>query len=329
MQHVRWVPPALLAAAVFVSPPGSAAVLQQDFSDDPAAAGWRVFGDTNLFHWNATNLNLEVTWDSSRPNSYFYHPLGTILARDDDFSIAFDLRLDDIGAGRDSTKTNAFEIALGLCNIDDSMRPNFLRGTGTNSPNLVEFDYFWPAYWGATISPQFVSTNADGFNYNGPDDFTLIALTPGNLYRVLMNYTASNSTMSVTMTENGAPFGPINSVPLSPYFADFRVGTFAITSYSDAGDDYDSVLGHGIVDNIVVTTPPPPVQNLSGQMHQGAWQAQFISRNHFLYTLERTTDFQAWATVSPPTAGNDGTLQLQDTNSTALRAFYRVRAERP
>lgn len=40
-----------------------AATFTEDFSNNPAANGWRVFGDPNLFHWNATNENLEVTWD--------------------------------------------------------------------------------------------------------------------------------------------------------------------------------------------------------------------------------------------------------------------------
>src|SRR5260370_31121341 len=90
----------------------SATVIAEDFTLDPSQTGWRIFGDTNLFHWNATNQNLEVTWDSSQPNSYFYHPLGTIVSRDDDFSLGFDLRLDDIGPGPDTNKASTFPIAI-------------------------------------------------------------------------------------------------------------------------------------------------------------------------------------------------------------------------
>ena len=66
-----------------------AGTLTENFSHDPALDGWQVFGDTNLFHWDSVNHNLQVTWDSSQSNSYFYHPLGTILGTNDDFSMSF------------------------------------------------------------------------------------------------------------------------------------------------------------------------------------------------------------------------------------------------
>src|SRR5205814_2148917 len=117
----------LLAAS-----PTGAASLQENFFDNPAAQGWQVFGNTNLFHWDATNHNLRVTWDSSQTNSYFHHPLPTILAKDDDFSLAFDLRLDDIVAGPNTNKPSTFQIAVALLNLDDAVRPDFFRGAGIN-----------------------------------------------------------------------------------------------------------------------------------------------------------------------------------------------------
>ncbi len=327
MSNARWWSLALAGLTGILSHCALAGTLQEDFSTDPAAHGWKMFGETNLFHWNAMNQCLEATWDSSRPNGYLLHPLATILARDDDFSIAFDLRLNDIGVGLNATKTNAMEIGIGFCNLDNSTQPGFRRGTGVDSPNLVEFDYFWPAYYGATIWPQFTTTNS-GFNWNDENDYTLLALTPGKVYHVLMSYTGSNATMTTTMTEDGTPFGPIHSVALSPYFTDFRVGTVAVSSYSDDGDDYDSVLGHGVLDNILVTTPPPPVTDLTGGFSNGAWQARFTSRSNWLYTLERSVDFQVWTSASVVADGNAGELQLQDTNAISAKAFYRVVAQR-
>src|SRR4051812_19553679 len=93
-----------------------AAVISENFSNDPLARGWKMFGDTNLFCWNATNQNLEVTWDSSRTNSFFRLPLGTIVSSNDDFSIAFDLRMHDIAIGTSSNKPDTFQIALGFVN---------------------------------------------------------------------------------------------------------------------------------------------------------------------------------------------------------------------
>src|SRR5207244_2483354 len=120
----------LLAAS-----PTGAAGFQENFSSDPAANGWKIFGNPNLFHWDATNHNLRVTWDSSQTNSYFHHPLPTILAKDDDFSLAFDLRLDDIVAGPNTNKASTFQIAVALLNLTDAVRTNFFRGSGINETN--------------------------------------------------------------------------------------------------------------------------------------------------------------------------------------------------
>ena len=84
-----------------------------------------------------------VTWDSSQPNSYFYHPLGTILTRNDDFSLEFDLQLNDAEASG-----YGFELAIGFLNLAEATSTNFNRSTGANSPDLVEFTYFPDAgYW--------------------------------------------------------------------------------------------------------------------------------------------------------------------------------------
>ncbi|HEY5909125.1 MAG TPA: hypothetical protein VJA21_00825 [Verrucomicrobiae bacterium] len=328
MPNTRLFALALASMSVLSVPGSRAGTIQHDFSSDPALAGWQTFGDRNLFAWDATSQNLRVTWDSSRPNSYFYHPLGTILARDDDFSLAFDLRLDDIGVGIESNKVYAFELAIGLLNLREATRTNFLRGTGTDSPNLVELDYFRDAGFGATLWPQIVSSNSV-FNYNGPGDYSLLELTTGDLFHVVMTYSASNSTLATTLTRNGAPFGPVNSVVLSTNFTDFRVDAFSISSYSDAGDDYDSVLAHGIVDNVAITTPAPPVANMTGGFTNGLWQVRFDSLNAWRYTLERTEDFGSWSTASPTLGGNGTLLSLEDSNPPHSRAFYRVRAERP
>ena len=98
-----------LAAGAFLSAHAFAGTVSEDFSSNPLSRGWQIFGDTNAFTWNSTNQNLMVTWDSSKPNSYFYRPLGTILARDDDFSVSFDLQFHDIVAGVNTNKPHAIE----------------------------------------------------------------------------------------------------------------------------------------------------------------------------------------------------------------------------
>ena len=87
---------------------GTAGTINESFTNNPAAQGWQVFGDTNLFHWNSTNLNLAVTWDSSQTNSYFHIPLGTILDKDDDFSVICDVQFADITGGVNPAKPSSF-----------------------------------------------------------------------------------------------------------------------------------------------------------------------------------------------------------------------------
>src|SRR5213082_3198570 len=154
---------------------GEATTLREDFASAPAANGWRVFGDTNLFHWNPVNENLEVTWDSSQTNSYFHRPLGTVLTKSDDFGLAFDLRPSEIAVGVNPNKRSTFELAVGFLNFIDAASTNFERGIGVNSSygprNLAEFDYFPDSGLGATISPTMISSNnqfAAGFDFPLP-----------------------------------------------------------------------------------------------------------------------------------------------------------------
>jgi hypothetical protein len=318
----------LVAASV-----GGAATFTENFPADPLQNGWRIFGDTNLFAWDSTNQNLVVTWDSSQTNSYFYRPLGTILARSDDFGISFDLQLADIAIGVNPAKTNTFEIAVGFINFAGATNTTLERGTGRSSThgahNTCEFDYFPDSGHGATISPTIISSN----NQFATTFAFPFVLDPGALFHVTMNYTTSNRTLHTTMTRNGAPFadGAIpDSVLNSPgsTFTDFRLDQFAVINWSDAGAD-GSLLAHGTLDNFVVTVPPPPVQNLTGAFSNKIWQAQFISQSNWLYTLESTTDFVSWDGVSTATSGNGTNLFLPDTNSIAGKSFYRVRADRP
>ena len=312
----------LVAASV-----GGAATLTEDFSADPLQGGWKFFGDTNLFQWDSANQNLAVTWDSSQTNSYFYKPLGTILAKSDDFGVSFDLQLADLTNGVNPAKTNAFELAVGFINSITSTVTNLQRGAGVSSNgarNTFEFDYFPDSGKGETISPTIISSSnqfATKFAFPLP-------LTSGVTYHVTMNYAASNKTLVTSVTTNGSAFGTIPNVVLGSTFKDFRLDELAVINWSDAGAD-GSLLAHGTVDNFTVTLPPPPVQNLTGAFSNNLWQAQFISQTNWLYTLQCSTDLISWNSVSLTNSGNGTNLYLPDTNAIFDKAFYRVRAERP
>jgi hypothetical protein len=304
-----------------------AATIEEHFASNPVGSGWHIHGDAGLFRWNTAGETLEVTWDSSKTNSLFHRPLGTILSQTDDFSLEFDLRLNDIAIGVNSNKPSTFELAIGLANLADLRKTNFLRGTGINPAvgprNLVEFDYFPDSGFGATISPTMISSNnqfAVGFNFP-------LALTPGDLFGVKMTYTASNQTLATVMTQNGQPFGPIKDVALEPGFSDFRLDAIAVTSYSDEGAD-GSLLAHGVVDNIIVTVPEPPVSSIAGAFADGLWGVEFRGRTNWVYTLDWTDDFRSWLPVSSFAPEVDGWVLLTDPLGIAPRAFYRVRASR-
>jgi hypothetical protein len=306
-----------------------AVTVVEDFSTNPLARDWRVFGDASLFHWNATNQNLEVTWDSSHTNSYYYLPLKTILDKDDDFSLSFDLEFLGYASGTTSNKPYAAEAAIGLLNLDNATQTNFSRGSGVSAAygpeNLVEFDFF-PSFstFLPTIAQVIVSTN-NTWLYNHDN---LLDMPPGDLFHIEMDYAAATRTLTTVTTLNGSQYGATQTIQVPTNGFDFRVAAFSVSSYSDQ-NSASSIHAHGVIDNIVVTTPPPPVQNLIGKLANTVWQVTFLGRSNWLYTLERTVDFSAWTNVSATVSGNATNLVLQDTNPPTDQAFYRVRAERP
>ena len=312
-----------------------AVTIVEDFATNPQAKGWQVFGDPGLFHWDAANQNLQATWDSSRPNSYFCLPLGTTLGKDSDFTLAFDLQLSDFAAGVNSDKPNPFQVSIGLINPAKATQPGYARGTGSDSPDLVEFDFFpdpagvW--IYGPSITPVVVDSVGSDPGVNWAYGFAGQSLATGALYHIVLSYSASNQTLHTTITNNGEAFCPIYDAYLGAGFQDFQVDYVAICSYSDAiqvPDYAGSILAHGTVDNFVVTMPLP-VTSISAGPGTNGWQVTFHSRNDWNYTLERTTDFQAWAPASLATTGNGTNLVLQDAGAPAGLAFYRVHAKQP
>ena len=330
----------LALAGLSVLSAARATVITENFTNNPSQDGWRIFGNTNLFQWNSTNRDLAVTWDSSQPNSYFYHPLGTILTRNDDFSVAFDLRLNDIASGVEPGKTGSLQLGFGFWNFTNATSPDFMRGAYGNAPDVAEFDYYPHGYYTdpfydspATTMPSFIS-GVDSYDY-APADLSVYdnELPTNQTVHVTLTYTASNQTAVVFLTTNGVPAGQLPPLVLNSANGfldsdDFTVDTFSVSSYSSAGDDFDSVLAHGSVGNIVVTLPPP-AQNLTGGFSNGVWQVQFTDHVNWRYTLERTTNFLSWAAITGPVSGNGTNLLLQDANPPTDKAFYRVGAERP
>ena len=309
-----------LAIAVAVA----GATIDEDFATEPKGRGWEISGDDSLFRWSAENRNLEVTWDSGKPNSYFHHPIGTVLAKSDDFGLSFELTLEEVRIGVRPNKPFTFQIAVGFLNLRAATQTNFARGTGTQSPSLIEFDYFPDSGFGATISPVIVSTNNQfipGFSFP-------LELTVEDRFQVEMNYRGTDQTLRTTMTRNGNSFGPVREVKLPSHFTDFRVDVFAVSSFSDAGSD-GSIFARGQLDNISVTVPAPPIAEFGAEFTPLGWKFEFGTRTGWQYTLERTENFSTWMTVGVAPAGPGNRHSLVDQAAPPDRAFYRLKAERP
>ncbi len=297
----------------------SATTITEDFSTDPLAHGWKTFGNTNLFVWNSTNQNVEVTWDSTNQNSYLARPLGTVLARTDAFSLSFDLTLNDVAAFNYGQ-----QLAIGLFNWAHATNASFSRPNGT-APNLFEFDYFPDTGFGDSIDGTLIDTNT-GFTYFyfAYDNKTL---APGVTYQITLNHVAGAANLTGEIRTNGILFTALPFTYAGP-ITDFRFDTLSISSYADDGFG-DSILAHGVVDNFSVTLPPSPVQNLTGQFaNAGTWQCSFAGQLEWIYTLQRSADLANWANVTNGIRFDQfvDTVTLDDNSPPAASAFYRVRA---
>ncbi len=335
----------LALAGLSVVSVSRAITIVEDFSTDPRSNGWQVFGETNLFAWNSTNQNLEVTWDSTQPNSYFYRPLGISLTRYDDLSLEFDLRLSDIASGVEPGKTGPLQIGFGFLNLAEATSTNFMRGAWGGAPDVAEFDYYTSGYYefSGVIYPSPASTvpsfipGTDSFEYAPVFVSVFETELPANqTVHIRLVYTGANQTAILTLTTNGGSLSQLPPLVLSDpgnsQFApadNFWVDSFSISSYSSAGDAYDSVLAHGTVGNLAITAQLQPITCLTGGLTNGLWQAQFFARSNWLYTLERSTDLHSWAPACITNAGNEDFMMLQDTDPPSPRGFYRVRACQP
>jgi hypothetical protein len=305
----------------------NASTIVEKFATNPMLDGWQIFGDTNLFQWDSTNQNLDVTWDSTQPNSYFYLPLGKTLTVADSFCVQFDLQLSNAvayGYGQ--------ELAIGLLHWSDATNADFSRTIDyppNISPNVFEFDYF-PAfnYGGYSLPDTTSATIVDGAaNYNYGSDAQ--SLVPGVTYHVVLLHYANSINISAVIYTNGQvmttfPEGG-NYYPTNDD-GSFVFDTISVTSYADDGFG-DDIFAQGTVDNLAVASPLP-VDKISTS---AVGQIQFTSDTNWIYTLQRSADLQTWTCVSNAISisGNGTNLFLQDTNVISDKSFYRVRADLP
>src|SRR5258706_13724432 len=138
-----------------------------------------------------------------------------------------------------------------------------------------------------------------------------LPLNFGVTYHVKLAHMSREPTITGAVSTNGQIYTSLPNVFLGP-ISDFRLDTLSISSYSDAGDTFgDSILAHGVVDNFTVTMPAPPIVALTGTFTDHVWSVDFLSRTNWVYTLERTADFQTWLAAESATPGTGTNLFLQ------------------
>ena len=291
-----------------------------DFSADPLANGWAVHGDESLFDWDAEAGALSVTWDSERPNSLFHRPLGLTLTEGDAFAFTFDITLDEVKGGHRDGQPYTFEVALGLLNIGSAKADGFNRGTGTDSPNLVEWNYFPDTGFGATVSPAIASANsqfAAGFTF--PAEMAL-----GKIYSVRMEYDPAARELSTAMLENAKAWNAVKTVRLPDDLAGFAVDCFSISSFTAKGSE-SSLLAAGRIDNVAVAAGRSQPRIAQTRIVGGWWRGRAFGLQSADYVLERSVDLQQWRRVEGGSKADNIYLQLSDGKPLGGGGFYRLR----
>jgi hypothetical protein len=291
----------------------------EDFSANPLANGWTAHGDESLFEWDAEGGALAVTWDSEKPNSNFHRPLGLTLTEADTFAFAFDIALDEVKAGHLDGQPYTFEVALGLINRKSAKANGFSRGTGSDSPNLVEWDYFPDTGLGATISPAIASAKsqfAAGFMFPA-------ALSAGKQYSVRMEYDPHERALKTFMLENGKVWKGVKPVKLQDDFSGFAVDAFSISSYTAKGSK-SSLLAKGTVDNLAIAVARSQPLIVGVRFVDGQWSARTFAFAAAGYLLERSADLHEWHAVVNGVREDGLYLRLIDKNPSLSDGFYRL-----
>ena len=291
----------------------------EDFSADPLASSWVVHGDESLFEWDAEAGVLAVTWDSEKPNSSFHRPLGLVLTEADAFAFTFDIALDEVKAGHLDGQPYTFEVAVGLVDIETAKADGFSRGTGSDSPNLVEWNYFPDTGFGATVSTAIASGKsqfAAGFTFPA-------SLATGEKYSVRMEYDPGERTLKTFVLENGKAWKEIQSVKLQDDFSGFAVDAFSISSYTGKGTE-SSLFATGTVDNLAIAVDRSQPRIVGARLIDGQWRARTFGFAAADYLLERSADLHDWQPVENGVRSDGFYLRLIDEEPPDGGGFYRL-----
>ena len=312
----------LLLAIVFITIESSLSANNlhfETFDSDPLTKGWSVHGDKSLFEWDEDSESLRVKWDTERPSSFFYKPLGRVLTESNSFAFTFQITLDSVKAGYLEGKPYTFQVALGLLNISSAIDKNFNRGTGSDSPNLVEWDYFPDTGFGATVSPAVASDKSEfsaGFTF--PAELLI-----GKTYSIKLIYNSEERVLKTEMLEDGKSWETIQTVEISSDFSGFFVDTFSISNFS-AKDSESSLLAIGTVDEVALVTSDTLPKLFGVKINGSQWEAKSFLIEPEIWKVETSNDVLNW---NRAILGSDSLNYFQYFNDTVTNKefqFYRL-----
>jgi hypothetical protein len=290
----------------------------ETFDSNPMSRGWSIHGDKSLFNWNENSKSLQVIWDSEKPNSFFYKPLGLVLTESDSFAFTFQITLDSVKAGYLEGKPYSFEVSLGLLNLASAKVEGFDRGTGSDSPNLVEWDYFPDTGFGATVSPALASDKSEfsaGFTF--PAELLI-----GKTYSVKLSFNAEEKLLKTDMLENGKPWETIAEVKMGSDFSGFFVDAFSISNFS-AKDSESSLLAIGTVDDIAITSSGSLPSLIGMKTNDSEWQAKTFLYDSNKWKVEGSSDFRSWNQLDLDFESVNFFQYLQNPTNKGIQ-FYRL-----
>ena len=312
----------LLLAIVFITIESSLSANNlhfETFDSDPLTKGWSVHGDKSLFEWDEDSESLRVKWDTERPSSFFYKPLGRVLTESNSFACTFQITLDSVKAGYLEGKPYTFQVALGLLNISSAIDKNFNRGTGSDSPNLVEWDYFPDTGFGATVSPAVASDKSEfsaGFTF--PAELLI-----GKTYSIKLIYLSEERVLKTEMLEDGKSWENIQTVEISSDFSGFFVDTFSISNFS-AKDSESSLLAIGIVDEVALVTSDTLPKLFGVKINGSQWEAKSFLIEPEIWKVESSNDVLNWNRAILDSDSLNYFQYFNDTVTNKEFQFYRL-----
>jgi len=291
----------------------------ESFTADPVAKGWAIHGDKSLFEWDTEGEHLNVTWDSEKPNSYFYKPIGQSLTEEDTFAFTFQLSLYEVKAGYLEGQPYTFEVAVGLINMESAKDAAFKRGTGTDSPNLVEWDYFPDTGFGATVSPSIASGSSEfsaGFTFPAE-------LEAGKTYTVRIGYDGTTGVLKTEMLEAVNPWKTIAEVKRKIAHAGFSVDALSISNYTAKGSE-SSLFAVGKIDELAIATTRSQPRFVDQLFIEGQWFARVFLVEPEDWKLQRSVDLRQWKSLDVQLNSSYFFLNLIDSEPMGGNRFYRI-----